>query len=116
MRVISCIATEHNLWLVLLAAFLCVTGCWVTSGLFQRTRKTDGIQAKGWLVLTAVAAGSSIWCTHFVAMLAYDPGAPIFFEPLLTMASLIIAIIGTGLGFACATSGGRYMAPVGGAM
>lgn len=102
---------EHNLWLVLLAALMCVTGCWVTIGLFDRSRKTTGVQMKGWLFLSAVAAGSSIWCTHFIAMLAYQPGAPITFDPVLTMASLVIAIIGTGLGFTVASGKSRRLAP-----
>ncbi|MER9299874.1 EAL domain-containing protein [Mesorhizobium sp. M0621] len=111
MRVISCIVTEHNLWLVLLAALMCVTGCWVTIGLFDRARKTAGVQMRGWLFLTAVAAGSSIWCTHFIAMLAYQPGAPITFDPVLTMVSLVIAIAGTGAGFTLASDKRRRLAP-----
>lgn len=111
MRVISCIVTEHNLWLVLLAALMCITGCWVTIGLLDRTRKTAGLQMRGWLFLTAVAAGSSIWCTHFIAMLAYQPGAPITFDPALTMMSLIIAMAGTGTGFALGLDKRPRMAP-----
>jgi diguanylate cyclase (GGDEF)-like protein len=111
MRIISCIVTEHNLWLVLLAALMCVTGCWVTIGLFDRARKTAGVQMRGWLFLTAVAAGSSIWCTHFIAMLAYQPGAPITFDPVLTMVSLVIAITGTGVGFTLASDKSRRLAP-----
>jgi len=111
MRVISCIATEHNLWLVLLAALMCVTGCWVTIGLLDRARKTVGVQMRGWLFLTAVAAGSSVWCTHFIAMLAYQPGAPITFDPALTMISLVIAMVGTGAGFRLALDKGRGLAP-----
>jgi diguanylate cyclase len=111
MRVISCIVTEHNLWLVLLAALMCVTGSWVTIGLLDRTRKTAGVQMKGWLFLTAVAAGSSIWCTHFIAMLAYQPDAPITFDPVLTMVSLVIAIAGTGVGFTIASHKSRRLAP-----
>ncbi|MBN9219673.1 MAG: EAL domain-containing protein [Mesorhizobium sp.] len=111
MRVISCIVTEHNLWLVLLAALMCVTGCWVTIGLLDRARKTVGLQMRGWLFLTAVAAGSSIWCTHFIAMLAYQPGAPITFDPALTMISLVIAMVGTGAGFALALDKRRRVAP-----
>jgi diguanylate cyclase (GGDEF)-like protein len=111
MRVISCIVTEHNLWLVLLAALMCVTGCWVTIGLLDRARKTVGLQMRGWLFLTAVAAGSSIWCTHFIAMLAYQPGAPITFDPALTMISLVIAMAGTGAGFALALDKHQRVAP-----
>ncbi len=117
MRVITCIATEHNLWLVLLAAVMCVTGCWVTMGLFERARKTLGLQMRGWLFLTAVAAGSSVWCTHFLAMLAYQPGVPITFDPFMTMLSLVFAITGAGAGLALASNASRRFAPeLGGAM
>ncbi len=117
MRVITCIATEHNLWLVLLAAVMCVTGCWVTMGLFERARKTLGLQMRGWLFLTAVAAGSSVWCTHFIAMLAYQPGVPITFDPFMTMLSLVFAITGAGAGLALASNASRRFAPeLGGAM
>ncbi len=117
MRVITCIATEHNLWLVLLAAVMCVTGCWVTMGLFERARKTLGLQMRGWLFLTAVAAGSSVWCTHFIAMLAYQPGVPITFDPFMTMLSLVFAITGAGAGLAMASNVKHRFAPeLGGAM
>lgn len=66
---------------------------------------------EGLAVPDRVAAGSSIWCTHFIAMLAYRPGAPITFDPVLTMASLVIAIAGTGLGFTLASGRSRRLAP-----
>ena len=80
-------------------------------GLLDRARKTVGLQMRGWLFLTAVAAGSSIWCTHFIAMLAYQPGAPITFDPALTMISLVIAMAGTGAGFALALDKRQRVAP-----
>lgn len=98
MRVLSCLATEHNPWLVLLAALICVAGSWVAFNLIQRARSRDGLQKSGWIFMAAVAGGSSIWCTHFVAMLAYHPQAPISFEPILTLGSLLVAIAGCGAG------------------
>lgn len=38
-------------------------------------------------------------------MLAYNPGVPATFQPVLTMVSLLVAVAGSGLGFALATSG-----------
>jgi NO-binding membrane sensor protein with MHYT domain len=103
MRVITCLFADHNLWLVALAAAVCVSGCWVTFRLLERALKSGGaLQRAGWLFQTGVAAGSSVWCTHFVAVLAYDAKAPVFFDPLLTAVSLVIAIAGLGLGFAAA--------------
>lgn len=102
MRVISCIATEHNLWLVLLAALICISGGGVALRLLHRASQNHGLQKGGWLFLTSVAAGASVWCTHFIAMLAYDVGAPITFDPILTMISLVIAVAGCGYGFTVA--------------
>lgn len=102
MRVLSCIATAHNPWLVILAACVCVSGSWVAFGLIQRALDRQDLQKAGWVFLASVAAGSSVWCTHFIAMLAYSSQAPVAFEPLMTMASLLVAIAGSGLGISIA--------------
>jgi diguanylate cyclase (GGDEF)-like protein len=104
MRVISCIITDHNLWLVCLAAVVCIAGSYVTMRLLERVLRTEGLQRWGWLFQAASAGGSSVWCTHFVAILAYRPGTPVTFDPTLTVASLAIAILGFALGFAIAAS------------
>ncbi|MGO8800401.1 MAG: putative bifunctional diguanylate cyclase/phosphodiesterase [Roseiarcus sp.] len=117
MRIVSCILWEHDPWLVLLAAIMCLTGAWISLRLFARANSTSGLQLAGWAFLTAVAAGSSIWSTHFIAMLAYTPGAPFTFDPILTMLSLVIAIAGAGLGFAVACDKRSRLAPeIGGSL
>ena len=117
MRVITCLMTEHNLWLVLLAAVVCVAGSWVSLDLFHRARERSGSQRLGWLYLTGVAAGSSVWCTHFIGMLAYEVSAYISYDPMLTMLSLVVAIVGCGSGFAIAAMGkSRRASLIGGAV
>jgi diguanylate cyclase (GGDEF)-like protein len=98
-----CIATEHDPWLVLLAVFVCCTGAFAIAQMFGRAQITTGGQRFGWLFLTSVGAGATIWCTHFVAMLAYEAEVPVHLDAVLTIVSLIVAIIGTGTGFAIAT-------------
>lgn len=112
MRIISCIVTEHNLWLVALAAAICVAGSLITFRLFGHMRSRKGRQVFGWTFLAAVAAGASIWCTHFIAMLAYEVQAPVAFDPLLTLASLVIAIVGCGIGFGLGAANRRAEAPI----
>lgn len=102
MRIISCIVEDHDLWLTALAAVVCLVGSFVTLRLYQRAAKTTGLQRFGWNFQTGVAAGASVWCTHFIAMLAYYPDAQVSFDPMLTFLSLVWAIIGLGCGFALA--------------
>jgi diguanylate cyclase (GGDEF)-like protein len=116
MRVISCIATLHNLWLVGLAALVCIGGGWVGLGLYQRARMRRGTQKAGWIFLASVAIGASVWCTHFIAMLAYDTDTPVTFEPILTMISLLIAIAGSALAFELASHSKKFLTIIGGAL
>ena len=112
-----CIATEHDPWLVLVAVFICCAGAFSIVQMFERARGTVGLQRVGWAFLTSVAAGATIWCTHFVAMLAFEAKAPVHLDPLLTIASLIIAVVGSFAGFSVATSRpGRAYALIGGAI
>jgi len=114
MQVIACIAVLHNLWLVGLAATVCVGGGWVAFELFRRALARQGVQRSGWMLLAAIAAGSSVWCTHFIAMLAYEVEAPVTYDPILTMVSLLIAIAGTGIAFRIALTPRRRVAAAGG--
>ena len=96
---------QHDLGLVVLAAVICLAGSWVTLQLFRRAAGVTGFQRAGWLILTSVAAGAAIWCTHFIAMLGFDPGIPFSFDPILTIVSLIVAISGAVAGFGLASLG-----------
>ncbi|GAB5460415.1 MHYT domain-containing protein [Hoeflea alexandrii] len=97
--ILDCVVDKHNIWLVVVAAIVCAAGSWAIICLFERASRTTGMQRAGWHFLTAVAAGAAIWCTHFIAMLAYQPGAPVSFDPLMTIISLLVAIVGAGSGF-----------------
>ncbi|RJF87635.1 diguanylate cyclase [Oleomonas cavernae] len=99
MRVFTCLTGQHDLWLVALAALICLIGCWTTVRLTARAAAAEGTERVTWAFIDAVAAGSSIWCTHFVAMLAYDSGVHTNYEPLMTATSLMIAIGGCFVAF-----------------
>ena len=112
MRVLTCLFHEHNLYLVGLAALLCIVGSVVTMKLFLRTIQSSGNSRYHWCFLASVSAGASIWATHFVAMLGYDPGVPISFDVTLTVASVILAIGGTAAGLMLSTLGNRIAAAI----
>lgn len=115
--IVNCIATQHNIWFVLLAAAVCTIGATITLNLLRKALETTRMQRYGWHFLIAVASGSTVWCTHFIAMLAYEPDAPVILNQPLTLLSLAIAIVGTGIGFVIATGGFTRASPmIGGAM
>jgi diguanylate cyclase (GGDEF)-like protein len=96
MRIVDCLTTAHNLALVALAALVCVLGSWITISLLKRVRSTRAGARAAWVFLGAVAGGATVWCTHFVAMIAYEPGIAVAYEPGLTGVSLLVAILGSG--------------------
>ncbi|AQR61084.1 bifunctional diguanylate cyclase/phosphodiesterase [Brevundimonas sp. LM2] len=97
MRVLDCLTQDHNPWLVGLAALICVVGSVVLGHLYTRIRRGAARDRLPWVFLGAVAGGATIWCTHFVAMLAYKPGVEIAYAPLLTGVSLLVAMVGCGV-------------------
>ncbi|MGY6710024.1 MAG: putative bifunctional diguanylate cyclase/phosphodiesterase [Rhizobiaceae bacterium] len=114
MQVVSCIALLHDPMIVLLAAVVCVAGGWVTVELLRRARARRGLQQAGWTFLAAVAAGSAVWCTHFIAILGYESPAPVVFDPLLTFLSLVIVILGAALAFTLALVRSKPVIALGG--
>ena len=101
--VLDCITTEHDLGLVLLAAAVCVVAAVTAMRFYSRVRSSGTTGARlTWSALTAMAAGSGVWATHFIAMLAYSPGLPIQFDEVRTTLSLLVVITGMSAGFGLA--------------
>ncbi len=98
-RVLDCLTTQHDPWLVLIAVLLCLGGVHTAFNLYSRACVGRLQQKLSWLFLTGVVTGCAIWATHFVAMLAYDPVLPVGYNPGLTILSLLIAIVATFIGF-----------------
>ncbi len=116
-NVALCIAVEHDPWLVALAVAICCIGSFAIVQMFERARGTSGAQRLGWAFLTSVAAGATIWCTHFVAMLAFEARVPVTLDPVLTIASLVVAVVGCFAGFVIAAWGSKDIyGTIGGAL
>ena len=116
-QVLTCLTTEHDWRLVLLGGAVCLLASAVAISLFQRARASRGNARLIWMGLDATVSGCGIWATHFIAMLAYDPGNGAGYSIRVTVLSLIFAIAITAVGFSVALSGAaRSRAAVGGAI
>src|SRR5215213_4161125 len=100
LKIYNCIATAHDLRLVVLAAIICVLASFAAISLLHHARKSQGHLRNVWLAVSAISTGFGIWATHFVAMLAFTPGIPNGYNVALTILSLIAAIALTGAGLA----------------
>jgi NO-binding membrane sensor protein with MHYT domain len=114
--VIGCFIGEHNLWLVGLAALVCALASGTAIELLTHAGRTGGRGRYVWVAVAAAAGGSGIWATHFLAMLAFEPGLPSGYGVGLTLLSYVDAVAITGLGFALAVSGRAVQAGLGGAV
>jgi diguanylate cyclase (GGDEF)-like protein/PAS domain S-box-containing protein len=102
LRIYNCVAHAHDLRLVGLAAFICVLASLTAINLLRHARKSTGNMRSVWLGVSAISTGFGIWATHFVAMLAFDPGVPSGYNIGLTVLSLVAAILLTAVGLSVA--------------
>lgn len=93
-----CLAHQHNKWLVLLGALVCIAATSSVVFLLRHLGAAPERERSRWLFGAAFASGTGIWASHFIAMLAYDPGIVVGYLPGRTLASLAIAIVMTWAG------------------
>ena len=94
LRVIDCIAQEHDLRLVALAACLCALACTTTVNLMAAAQTKEGGSSLAHLVAASVVFGCGVWSLHFVAMLAFVSSMPISYGISLTFVSILFAVVG----------------------
>ena len=116
MRFLNCLTQDHNLPLVGLAAWFCLVGSMITIRLLDRIGQAERASRIAWVFLGGAATGATIWCTHFIAMIAYQPGVEVAYEPRLTGMSLLLAILGSAGALHLTTRRGRPSAALGGAL
>jgi signal transduction histidine kinase len=118
-RLYACVSEEHDIRLVVLAGLICVLAAFTAFSLLRRAAAAPSPRARlVWLSAAAIVAGSGVWTTHFVAMLAYTSHLPIRFDVLLTVFSVVMAISISfvGLAFALQAEGRTPLVALGGAI
>ncbi|TPG44308.1 EAL domain-containing protein [Roseomonas nepalensis] len=109
LQILACLNDQHDPWVVLAAAALCVTAA-LSCALSLRS------PGRFRPVLAAVLIGAGAWSTHFVALLAYDPGLPMGFAIGPTLLSVGVALGGSLTGFAVWSASRSWCRPAGGAL
>ena len=94
---------HHGAVFLLLAYAVAVLAGWTALDLFQRLKGREGRDRAPWLGAAALAMGGGVWSMHFIAMLGFDPGAPVSYDPGLTLLSFLLAVAGTAGAFFAAS-------------
>jgi methyl-accepting chemotaxis protein len=115
-RIINCLTTQHDFRLVLVAAVVCAIAVITTFMIYERALESRTSKKLFWFLLVGFCAASGIWSTHFVAILAYDSGVPVSYDPGMTAVSMLIAFAATSTGFFISAWGGRRWIITGGAL
>jgi methyl-accepting chemotaxis protein len=113
-QIYNCLTTQHDWRLVVVAAIVCLLASFVSISLLHRAFIAAGRSRLSWIAIAGAASGCGIWATHFIAMLAYEPGVPVGYDVAFTLLSLLLACVITGVGYATAVYIPRQWGPAAG--
>jgi signal transduction histidine kinase/NO-binding membrane sensor protein with MHYT domain len=104
MRFLVCVSRQHDWRILILAVAVCALTAVAGMGLFSKLPAFPPRVRRVWLGLIGLVIGSGVWSTHFVAMLAFEPGVSAVYDPTLTVASLLVAFGSSYLAFDLASA------------
>jgi diguanylate cyclase (GGDEF)-like protein/PAS domain S-box-containing protein len=116
LQVVSCIVQGHDLRLVVLAGVICFLCAYTSYSVVGRAVEAGPKARIWWIGAGAVATGSGIWATHFIAVLGYKSTLPVGFDLTGTFLSIAVAILISGIGFALSMTRRIGMPAFGGAV
>jgi diguanylate cyclase (GGDEF)-like protein len=91
------VADHHDGTLVGIAVLVCLFGGYTLFAIAGHSGRVSATVRLFWLAMGGVAGGTTIWATHFIAMLAYHDGMPAQYAAGPTATSAIVAVLGTTL-------------------
>lgn len=95
----------HDWVLVAMSVLIATVASYTALDLAGRIHASGGHARLAWLATAALAMGGGIWAMHFVAMLSYSlPGMTVSYDVGLTLLSLLVPIVVTGISFGVMSS------------
>jgi len=93
----------YNLWLVSLSVLVAIAVSYTALMLAGRVAETGRSGGRVWLLGGAASMGIGIWAMHFIGMLACSMPIQLRYNILITLASLLIAILTSGFALSIAS-------------
>jgi diguanylate cyclase len=83
--------------LVLVSIVVAIFASYTALSLSERVTRSHGLSAHRWIAGGALAMGTGIWSMHFIGMLAFRLPIPIGFDFGITLWSLILPVMVSGM-------------------
>ncbi len=90
-------ASSHNIFLVVASIAVSLGAAFTGLAITNKIAHLPEARRKALVVMSAFILGGGIWSMHFVAMLAHEFTAPVYYDSLQTLGSALIAILVAGL-------------------
>lgn len=88
---------QYDVGLVVLSLMIAVAAAYTALDLASRVSATPGRSPWGWMLAGASIMGLGIWSMHFVGMIAFELPIPMAFDVWITLTSLVLAILASGI-------------------
>src|SRR5579872_5863145 len=92
------VASHYDPLLVFASYVIAAFASFTALELAEQLRGAQGAIRRLWHAAAAIALGGGVWSMHFVAMLAFKIPMAQAYDPVLTVASGLIAIVAVGAG------------------
>lgn len=84
---------EHDRQLIILGLSICVFGAITSVRVLQLALASVGRRRMGWLLASGMASGCTVWATHFIVLLAFEPGVSVSYDLSQTAISFAIGTV-----------------------
>ncbi|MDQ0465344.1 diguanylate cyclase (GGDEF)-like protein/PAS domain S-box-containing protein [Caulobacter ginsengisoli] len=116
LKILSALVSQHDLTLVVVSGMVCLGAAFTAFKLYSRMRGARGLVYGAWLLLASLVAGSGVWASQFLSLLAFQPGEKIGYSPTGVFTSLITGVLFISGGFASSSLGQSRSNQVAGGM
>ncbi|WP_313893146.1 EAL domain-containing protein [Psychrobacillus sp.] len=90
---------EYSISLVALSIFVAIVASYTALSMNERAQQNSFFHKSFWLILAAIAMGFGIWSMHFIGMSAFSLPVDMKYDKLLTVFSVIPAMLASFLAF-----------------
>ena len=91
--ILSCLGATHDARFVAASVAICVVGALCTVVMLSHAEECGRDRRRFWIVAASAVAGTGVWATHFMAMLAYDGGYPVAYDGTITVLSILVSVL-----------------------